>query len=196
MTKEQNETRTTILNSAWALMKRGSGKGIRMSDIAKAANVSRQAVYLHFSSRAELLIAVTRHIDEINNVDERMHEVLQSENGREHLRLWIEFWGNHLPKIHSVARMLMADRYTDEAAEAAWLDRMAAVRHGCNAAIKHLQKDGALAKGWSVKSATDMLASMLSVAQWEQLTQESGWSNKEYIKRMDAIAAQTFAMDS
>jgi AcrR family transcriptional regulator len=40
-----------------------------MSDIAKAAGLSRQAVYLHFPNRAELLISATKHLDE--KVDRR-----------------------------------------------------------------------------------------------------------------------------
>jgi AcrR family transcriptional regulator len=35
-----------------------------MSAVARAAGVSRQALYLHFADRAALLLAVVDHIDE------------------------------------------------------------------------------------------------------------------------------------
>jgi AcrR family transcriptional regulator len=35
-----------------------------MAHIAKAARLSRQAVYLHFADRAELMAALARHVHE------------------------------------------------------------------------------------------------------------------------------------
>jgi hypothetical protein len=43
-----------------------------MSDIAEATGISRQAAYLHFASRTELLVAVTPHLDEVLDVDRRL----------------------------------------------------------------------------------------------------------------------------
>ena len=43
-----------------------------MTDIVKTAGISRQAVYLHFPTRAEFLIATAQHLDEIENVDARL----------------------------------------------------------------------------------------------------------------------------
>ena len=70
MSSENPSTRTRILDTAWRLLE--DGAPVRMSDIAKAVGISRQALYLHFPSRAELLIAVTRHLDDVHDVDARM----------------------------------------------------------------------------------------------------------------------------
>ena len=56
-----NPTPARILDAALALLREGGP--VRMSDIAKAAGVSRQAVYLHFPTRAQLLIAAARRLD-------------------------------------------------------------------------------------------------------------------------------------
>ena len=40
-------TRTKILNACRALLEGDAGAATRMGDVAKAAGVSRQAVYLH-----------------------------------------------------------------------------------------------------------------------------------------------------
>ena len=67
---------------------------------------------------------------------------------------------------------------TDEAAATAWADRMQAVRHGCKAAVKALKDDGKLTPEYSVKQATDILWTLLSVRNWEQYRQECRWSQK------------------
>ena len=69
MSSDRINTKTRILEVTWSLLESGN-KAIRMADIAKVAGVSRQALYLHFPGRAELLIATTRHIDTVKNVDE------------------------------------------------------------------------------------------------------------------------------
>ncbi len=54
MSSENSETRDRILDAAWTLLEEKAGSGVRMSDIARQAGISRQAVYLHFASRTEL----------------------------------------------------------------------------------------------------------------------------------------------
>ena len=188
MSREIGETRIRILNAAWKLLEAGRGSGVRMSDIARATGISRQAVYLHFPTRAELLIATTRHLDEVKNVDARLAASRNAATGPERLDAFIEAWGNYIPEIHGVARALLAMQDSDEAARLAWADRMAAVRHGCQAAVKALKNDGVLSSGHSVKEATDILWSLLSVQAWEQFTRECGWSQRHYVKTMKELA--------
>ena len=59
MSSENIETRSRILDATVNMLEEHGGVGVRMGDIAKAAGISRQAVYLHFASRAELLVAAT-----------------------------------------------------------------------------------------------------------------------------------------
>lgn len=188
MSRKSLDTRTRILKSAWKLLEAGQGKGVRMSDIAKAAGVSRQAVYLHFPTRAELLIATTRYLDEVNNTDERLARSRQARTGEERLAAYIEAWGNYIPEIYGIAKALLAMKDTDEEADIAWNDRMQAFRHGCEAAVKALKKDDMLASGLSVTVATDILWTILSVRSWEHLTVECGWSNKKYVERLKLMA--------
>lgn len=188
MSSQKDDTRERILNTAWKLLEVGQGNGVRMSDIAKTAGISRQAVYLHFPTRAELLIATTRHLDTLNNVHARLAASRNATTGQQRLDAFIEAWGNYIPEIHGVARALIAMQDTDEAARLAWADRMAAIRHGCQAAVKALNKDGELLPEHSVTQATDILWSLLSVQTWEQLTIECGWSQRHYVKTMKVLA--------
>jgi len=184
------ETRVRILDAAWKLLEAGQGSGVRMSDIAKAAGISRQAVYLHFPTRAELLIATTRHLDDVKYIDARLSASRNAASGPARLKAFIEAWGNYIPEIHGVAKALLAMKETDEAARLAWADRMAAVRYGCAAAVKALNKDGVLSPALSVKEATDMLWSLLSVQVWEQLTRDCGWSQRRYVNMMQELATK------
>ena len=69
MSSEQTKTR--ILDTTWKLLEKRIEKN-RMSDIAKAVGISRQALYLHYPTRAELLIATTKHIDTVKKVNQRL----------------------------------------------------------------------------------------------------------------------------
>ena len=168
------------------------GRGVRMGDIAREAGISRQAVYLHFASRTDLLVAATKHLDEILDVDGRLAGSRAAQSGVERLALYIEAWGNYIPEIYGVAKALLAAEDTDEAAAAAWNDRMLAMRDGCRAAIGALHADGDLASEWTPKRATDLLWTMLSVRNWEHLTADCGWSTRQYVRWMKVLAKRTF----
>ncbi|MEQ9693676.1 TetR/AcrR family transcriptional regulator [Shimia sp. SDUM112013] len=181
MSSEALSTRTRILKSAWDLLESGAGK-TRMSDIAKAAGISRQAVYLHFPNRAELLIATTRYIDEVKDVDARLAASRSAPSGEARLEAFIAAWGNYIPEIYGVACALMALEDSDPEARLAWDGRMTAVREGCAAAVTALQRDGMLQEGLSPEEATDLLWVQLSVPVWEQLVKTCGWSQARYIE--------------
>lgn len=192
MSSENIETRTRILEATVNMLEEHGGRGVRMGDIAKAAGISRQAVYLHFASRAALLVAATRHLDEVLDVDSRLAPSRAATSGVERLARYIEAWGNYIPEIYGVAKALLLAKDTDDAAAAAWNDRMLAMRDGCHAAIEALHADGRLAAEWTPGTATDALWTMLLVPNWENLTIECGWSTEQYVRWMQTVAQRTF----
>ena len=139
---------------------------------------------MHFASRAELLIATVRYVDEANGLEERLQRCREASNSIEALDAYVEFWGNYIPEIYGLAKALIAMYDTDEAAAAAWDDRMQALRDGCHGVFDCLERDQALALGWNVAEATDMMWTMLSVSLWENLTRACGWSMDQYVRRM------------
>ena len=192
MSSEAIETRTRILEATVRMLEERGGRGVRMGDIATAAGISRQAVYLHFASRAELLVAATRYLDEVLDVDRRLAPSRAANTGVERLALYIECWGHYMPDIYGIAKALLLAQDTDDAAAAAWKDRMLAMRDGCRAAIEALHADGTLAPEWMPRAATDALWTMLSVQNWENLTVECGWSTRQYVNRMKILANRAF----
>lgn len=190
-----SSTRKKILSVTWQLMRKGSGMALRMSDIASAAELSRQALYLHFDSRTELFVDAARYGDEVLKMEDRLQAVQDAPSGIACLNAFISFWGNYLPDIRGCAKALMDIRETDEAAAAAWNDRMNTMREACREIVESLHRDGVLCSGWTIEEATDVLWSMVSIPNWLQLTQECGWSQKEYTNRMQTMAHRVLVCD-
>ncbi len=184
MSSKNRDTRGKILKASWKLLEKGQGSEVRMSDIAREAGVSRQAVYMHFPTRTDLLVATTLYLDEVKDVDERLAASRSAETGVERIDAFMDAWCSYIPEIYGVAKALMIMGDTDEAARKAWNGRLQAVRDGCKAAIEALKRDGMLVQGYTVDEATDLLSALLSVRTWEHLTSGCGWSQKTYMEKI------------
>ncbi len=186
------DTRARILAEAWRLMEERRGNDVTVGDVAHAAGVSRQAVYLHFPSRAALLIATVRYVDELKGCDERLAQFSTATQGVEALEAFVDFWGNYIPEIYGLAKALLAVRDTDQDAAAAWADRMEALRTGGQCVVTALERDGMLAPGMNVDEASDLLWALLSIDVWEGLTIDRGWSTSQYIRWMKVVLTRAF----
>jgi len=195
MSRDVLKTRKRILAAALELMEKGEGRGVRMADVARRAGITRQALYLHFDSRAKLLIATTHYLDEVVGAEQRLVASRAAKTGVERLDAYIEAWGSYIPEIYGLAKAFLDMKGADEAAAAAWEARMSDMREGCEAAIKALRRDKMLMADYSQKEATDLLWTLLSVRNWEQLTQQCGWSQKKYITRQKRVARRLFVAE-
>lgn len=192
MSSDLNDTKTRILEATWHLMEERHGQGVSMSDIARAAGISRQAVYLHFASRTELMIATSNYVDEVKGLNERLNQFQAATNGIELLEACVDVWGNYIPEIYGLAKALLMTRETDEATAAAWNGSMSCLRDVCREIIDALDREGILASEWSHNEAIEMFWTMISINNWEQLTIECGWSTDQYIDRMKTLLKRTF----
>ncbi len=196
MSSPNPDTREKILQATADLLTEGGGAGVRMSDIAKRAGISRQAVYLHFANRADLLIATTFYVDELKETDARLAPSRAAKTGTERLDAFIEAWAGYLPEIYPIGKALIVMGPSDEEARRAWAQRMQDMREGCEAAINALKRDGDLASGMPAAQATDLLWTLLLLPNWEHLTQTCGWSQKQYVKHIKSAARRLFVMDA
>ena len=191
MSSEKIPTRTRILQAALEILENNPGTPARMSDIAKAAGVSRQALYLHFPNRTELFIETTRYQDRLNDVDAALAPSRSATSGPARLEAFITAWGNYIPRIYAVAKTLMVMKETDAEAATAWNKRMNNMREGCAAAIDAMQTDGSLRRDMAPDEATDLLWMLLSLPSWEHLTQTSGWSQARYLEQIKDTARRS-----
>lgn len=180
------ETRRRILLATWEVIEE-IGAEIRISDVAKRAGVSRQAVYLHFGDRAGLLLALVAFMPETLGFQELLTHVFAAESGVDMLRRTVALHSTYSAKIDSVARVLEAAQYQDAALGAAWRDRMKRSRAAHRAIIERIAAEGQLAEGWTVDEAADLFYTVTMQGPWRELTHELGWSPEQYAERMTRL---------
>ena len=188
MSSGRIETRRKILTACWTLLDTDAGAGVRMSDIAKAAGVSRQALYLHFKTRADLFIATTQFIDEALASEDHLASYRAAHDPAEKIAIFISEWARHMENIQGVARALFVAAPTDPEADAAWSERMAAIHALCLDMTKGLAAAGRLRPGLSAKRAADLLAVTISFQTWDRLRHDYGWSRGAYVSHITAQA--------
>ena len=190
------DTRSRILEAAWALIRdRGAG-AVTIAEIAVAAGVSRQLVYFHFENRAGLLVAMARHHDRRSGIVERIAATrsLPPVEGLEEL---LKAWCQYVPEILPVASALEAAAITGDEGRAVWRDRMGALREAFRIAVERVDRDGRLAVGWTVETATDWVWARSHLTTWQHLVGERGWSPDDYKERSTrSILAEILAPTS
>jgi AcrR family transcriptional regulator len=179
-----------ILDAAERLIReRGAAHRVRLADIAAEAGVSRQSVYLHFESRAGLLAAMTRRMDERSGFSETVGEIVCRPG--QVLEPIVRAWLAYLPEIMPVASALEAARVNDEAGAAAFQERMADVRSLFHFALERMASEGLLADGWTVETAADWIWARTHVTEWQHVVVERGWDPEAFVERCVAsILAQ------
>ena len=169
-------TRESLLEAAWLLLRRDPASA-SMARIAAEAGVSRQAVYLHFQSRAGLLLALVRWVDEREGVAERFGEALHARSPRAVLEAAARTWLDYLPRLHPVAHFL-ARSIDDAEAHAAWNDRMGELERIYRAPLRELHRSGKLRDGLSVEHAVALVRGVASVDAWHFLVHERTWKQE------------------
>lgn len=172
-------TRQRILETTWRLMEE-QGASLRLGDVAQAADVSRQAIYLHFGDRTGLLVATVTYVDEALGLGDLVRPVREARTGLEALEHMVEVHSRYNGEIDSVARVLEADQHRDPALAAAWRDRMEGRRSAHRQIIQRIADEGHLAPGWTVESAADLFHVLTMPGPWRELTKSLGWSARRY----------------
>jgi AcrR family transcriptional regulator len=185
-----------ILDAALALITRRKGADVSMAEIAKAAHVSRQAVYLHFADRADLMLALVRYAHEKLGAAEQLLELEQAANGVAAMKLWVSLQARTNPRIWSVARSLEVVRRTDEAAEQGWQDRLRHRLEVCRRIVTRMYNDGALKRRVTPQVATELLWSITSLRAWEDLVLERGWTASQYEERVTTLLCDALVKDT
>ncbi|GAA3587533.1 hypothetical protein GCM10022419_082240 [Nonomuraea rosea] len=143
-------------------------------------------MYLHFSSRASLFVAVVRHMDEQEDIRRHCKQALGKDDPVKALEAFVIVWLRYAAKIHPVASALLASRRDDPDAMTAWNDRMDELRTGFRHAAQRPATAGRLPPGLDPDTAADLAWAMTSIPVWEQLTIDCGRPAIEVRQRLTA----------
>lgn len=188
MTTGRADTRTRILVSARRLLASRGYQGAGIDAIARAAGITRQAVYLHhFATKADLLIALIEHVDRVEHVSELFVPVTRARTGQEALGCLVDAIAKLWPKVHDLASVLDSARRADAEAEVAWQMRARTRRVGCEGLMRRLRREKLLAPEWTVATAADLTLDLLSHQSYDFLVDQCGWTSREFAERTKKI---------
>jgi len=191
MSSPKTDTRLAILKAARALLEERGYFGVGLEDIAAAAGVSRQAIYLHFKSKSNLLLVLARHIDESQGLPALIGQFRSAPTSLEAMDRFIHVVATYGPKVLRIALVMDGARQSDPDALAAWRDRMMSRLGGMRWIIEWIAKDGLLAPGWTIEEAAEWWWALGSPPVQELLTRVRGWSDAQYESAMRASVRAT-----
>ncbi len=184
------DTRVKILSAALALIRR-RGAGASLGRIARAARVSRQAIYLHFADRADLLTALVRFVDEKRGLPDKLREIREASSGVAALRAMVALQATDNPILWPIARAFDAVRRDDPAVERSWQDRLDDRLQGCRAIVARLQAENSLRADLDPGVAVDLLWTITSLRMWEDLVVQRGWSAETFQDHVNRLLLES-----
>ena len=180
-------TRERILDAARKLLEAEPWAGLGLAAVAREAGVSRQAIYLHFESRAALLLALVERVDEVEGLAALVEWVDSAQSGEEELDRRVHLNVVYEPRIRAIAMAHDAARRQDPELEAAWQDRMRRRRAACRRLVDRLHDEGRLAKGVDCGDAAELMWALLGPRVHEDLVGDCGWTPTRYEIHMRSL---------
>jgi AcrR family transcriptional regulator len=180
MSSGDPRTRAAILDAARQILEAEPGRPVSMAAVAKAAGVSRQALYLHFRDRTHLFTEALSAVDASLRTPARQRRVDDALTAREALREAVALQAWLKPRLKGIATAIEVLRRTDPAANATWHEREDARLHRCRQVIERLADEGELEPSWSVEDATRWFWALTSQRVWDDLVVEQRISNAQY----------------
>ena len=188
-------TRAALLAAARSILEEDGFERLTMSAIAQRAEVSRGAVYLHFTSRADVVAALFEHIEDTEGLRESTERVWQAPDASAALDEWARHLARYHPRLLAVTRAV--DRVRDVDADAAEHRArvVAAQLANCRRLACWLRDEGRLAQTWTVEAATDMLWALISTDIIEGLLVDRRWSQRRLAQHLGLLFRSTFSIE-
>lgn len=189
-------TREALLTATRELIEHDGAAAATMGAVADRAGVTRRSIYLHFTSRSELIGALFDHIAETEELRKSLAKVWAAPTAADALTCWAA----HLARYH--ARVLPVDRAIAQAAQsdpdaAAHRARTQASKlDSCRRLGKRLHDEGALADGWTTDTAADLLYAVTTSDFVEGLLVDRHWSQRRFVTCVSRLLRATFLADT
>ena len=163
-----------------------------MAAVAERAGVTRRAVYLHFDSRAELISELYDYLNQVEDLPGRFASVSAAPSAVAALEEFGRRHAEFMSRILAVSRAVEREAGSDPDAAQHWETTMYWRYESNRALISWLDEEGALAPGWTVDTATDMLLALVSNGVSGTLLVDRGWSHEQVGEHMAMLLRSTF----
>lgn len=183
MSTRKEETRTRLLGAARALFEERGYHAIGLEEIGAAAGVSRQAVYLHFGSKAQLLAELFRWVEEQERLSDLLEPVFSAPSGLEALVRLVDAHATFEGRIAAIADVAESARRTAPEMDALVGERMAIRHRAIREIVARVRDEGRLRPGWTIDDAAGLVWTLLSPAGYRLLVHERGWSARRWSTR-------------
>src|SRR5215207_6006303 len=175
------ETRIQILEAARAVFEEFGYYDAGLGAVAKMAGVSRQAIYLHFESKAALLTALHLHIfaTDVLPALER-YPITDEASAWEALDAMIAVDVDVVSKVWRIHEALQMARRQHPEVEETLRPREEDRYRPMLELGRRLEREGALPADIKAGTFADMLWGLLGVGTYRSLVLERGWSLEQY----------------
>ena len=181
MSSRNVDTRQRILAAARSLIEEGR-TDVGLGEIGRRAGISRQAVYLHFASRAQLLTEVVTWVEEQADLGALLDPVWNASTGEEALHALIEAGAAFEPQTHALNRVAERARDQDPTVAAIIAERMQRRLDGMRTVIARIAAEGRLAPGWDIDTATAFVWALTAPSTFHLLVVERGWTPEHWAR--------------
>lgn len=173
--------RPQILEAAREIFEELGYYGAGLEAVAKKAGVSRQAIYLHFPSKVELLTALHLHVFETDVAPAlARHPITDEMSGLETLDATIAVDVEVVDKVWRIHESLTVARRQHPEVDQTLIPREKEHYDGLLDVAYRLERDGALPMGMSVGLFADMLWGLMNLGTYRHLVVERGWPLDRY----------------
>jgi AcrR family transcriptional regulator len=180
MSSQKADTRERILDAALEILGKPGGHAVSMEQVAAKAGISRQAVYLHFESRSNLLMAAAARGNERVGLARKREELCGLESADAMLEAWVDLLSRFLPATLTLAVAMEIACREDKELARAWESRSAHRMAVCRRLVERFQAEGRLAKTWTVDRAAEWVCALCSHPLYEELCLRRGWSKADW----------------
>lgn len=188
-------TRAALLAAARRLIEDGGFEALSMAAVATRAGVSRRAVYLHYSSRADLITALFDYVSEQEGLAASLQAVWACPDAVTALEEWAQHLARYHPRILDVDLAAERVRWSDPDAARHREMVVADQRAACRRLVAWLSEEQRLATSWTVPTATDMLLALMSSGLIKSLLVDCGWPTARFGRQIAVLLHSTFVHD-
>lgn len=185
--RRSKNTRAAILDATLRVFEEAGSEGVTMGAVAETAGVSRRGLYLHFATRAQLVMALFDHVDERFDLASSIRPIEEAPDAVSALHAWARHVARYhhrlAPLVAATERVAHEDqdvRALDEHARRVWYD-------SCRRLTGALAGEGRLDAAWTPESAADLLWSLMSVQHVVNLVDVRGWTVEELGERLGLV---------